>query len=101
MSYRPTAKRWGRSSVDPAGTSGASCEIVMLLYVSPSISKTGRKVLTPAVCSQVLTQASSLRPLAASSSTNKSSKVVLPQECLAKYFCRPAINCGRPTCATN
>ena len=101
MSYRPTAKRWGRSSCEPAGTRGASCEIVMLLYVPPSISRTGRNVLTPAVCSHVLTQVPSLRPLVASSSTNKSLRVVLPQACFAKYFCKPAINCGRPTCATN
>ena len=86
MSYKPTARRCGRSSFESAGTNGVSCLIVMLLYTSPSISKAGRNVFTPAVCSQVLTQLSSLRPLDASSSTNRSSSVVFPQACFSKYF---------------
>ena len=71
-SKRPTYKRCGRSSFEPTGSGGTSCLTETDAYLSPSSLITGRRVFTPAVRSQVLTQAVKSFPHAASSSVIKS-----------------------------
>jgi len=69
----------------------------------PSSARTtsGRRRLTPAVSSHAVVQPDSSRPLAASSSTSRSARRVLPHACLAKYDVSPSRNSFSPTHATS
>ena len=77
-------KRCGRNSFDPTGIVGASCLIANFLYVPDSISISGRKVFTPAVCNHVAAHGLRSRPLVASNSTIKSLRVVFLKACFVK-----------------